>query len=110
VGIEPGHAVGLFSALINPTKTKESLMKKLGSAVAAILGVLALSATSASAAIVCNEEGDCWHAKQKYEYKPEHHVHVYGDDWKWADADHDKYRWREHDGPGYWRSGVWIGF
>ena len=72
-------------------------MKHLGSAVVGIVGILALTATSASAAIVCNEEGDCWH-------------HVYGDDWKWADADHDKYRWREHEGRGYWNKGVWIGF
>jgi hypothetical protein len=84
--------------------------EKFGCAVVGILGVLAFSATSASAAIVCNEEGDCWHVKEKYEYKPEFGVHVYGDDWKWADADHDKYRWREHEGRGYWNKGVWIGF
>ena len=50
------------------------------------------------------------HVKEKYEYKPEFGVHIYGDDWKWADADHDKYRWREHEGRGYWNKGVWIGF
>ena len=33
------------------------------------------------------------------------------DEWKWADNDHDKYRWREHEGRGYWNpKGVWIGF
>jgi hypothetical protein len=63
-------------------------MKHLGSAVVGIVGILALTATSASAAIVCNAEGDCWHVKEKYDYRPEFGVHVYGDDWKWADVDH----------------------
>ena len=83
--------------------------EKFGCAVVGILGVLAFSATSASAAIVCNEEGDCWHVKEKYEYKPEFGLHVYGDDWKWSDE--NKYRWREHEGRGYWGpNGVWIEF
>jgi hypothetical protein len=38
---------------------------------AAFVGVLAFSATGASAAVVCNGEGDCWHAKQKYDYHPD---------------------------------------
>ena len=85
-------------------------MKHLGSALFGMAGLLALSVTSASAAIVCNDDGDCWHSKQKYEYRPEYGVHVYGDDWKGADADHDRYRWREHDGRGYWNKGVRIEF
>ena len=51
--------------------------------------MVALTSTGASAAIVCNDEGDCWHAKKNHDYRPEHHVHVYPDDWKWADADHE---------------------
>lgn len=86
-------------------------MKKLATAALALAGVFALSATSASAAIVCNDDGDCWKTKHKYEYKPEFRLHVYGDDWKWSDSDSHKYRWREaHDGRGYWRSGVWVTF
>jgi hypothetical protein len=69
----------------------------------------ALCATPASAAVVCNDEGDCWHVKGRAEYKPELKLRVYNDDWKWADHEHDKYRWREHEGRGYWRGGVWIG-
>ena len=65
--------------------------------------------TGASAAIVCNEVGDCWHAKEKYDYKPEFNLHVYGDDWAFPEG--GKYRWREHEGRGYWGpNGVWIGF
>ena len=36
-------------------------MKRFGIAVAGIVGALAFTATSASAAVVCNENGDCWH-------------------------------------------------
>jgi hypothetical protein len=45
------------------------------------------------------------------ENPPDVKLHVYEDDWKWADADSAKYRWRE-PGPsrGYYRGGVWIGF
>ena len=86
-------------------------MRKFGIALAGTLAVFAFSATTASAAIVCNEIGDCWHVKEKYDYKPEFGVRVYPDEWKWADTDHDKYRWREHEGRGYWNpKGVWIGF
>ena len=82
-------------------------MKQMG-AVIGVVGVLALSATTASAAIVCNDDGDCWHAKKGNAYRPEFGVHVHPNNWKWAHNDH--YRWREHEGRGYWRSGVWIGF
>jgi hypothetical protein len=88
-------------------------MKYLGSAVLGILGVIALSA-SASAAVVCNEDGDCWRVKEKYPYPPQAKVQIYEDDWKWADADRAKYRWRDPgEGRGYYRGpapGAWIGF
>ncbi|WP_295559296.1 hypothetical protein [uncultured Hyphomicrobium sp.] len=77
---------------------------------AALGTVLALTATSASAAIVCNDEGDCWRVKHRYEYKPEFRLHVHPDDWKWGDHDKHKYRWRESRGRGYWREGLWIQF
>lgn len=31
----------------------------------------AIVATSASAEIVCNREGECWHVNRHYEYRPE---------------------------------------
>jgi hypothetical protein len=71
-------------------------------------GVLALTATTASAEIVCNSEGDCWHVKQHYTYEPGFNVQIHPDSWKWRESDH--YRWREHEGRGYWRSGAWVGF
>lgn len=78
----------------------------------ALIGVsaIAFTGTSALAEIVCNDDGDCWHVKTRHEYKPEFRLKVYGDDWKWRDEDHAKYRWREHEGRGYWNKGAWIEF
>jgi hypothetical protein len=75
---------------------------------ATLAGAIALTATGAFAAIVCNGEGDCWHTKQKYDYRPEFGLRIYGDDWAWNNG--DNYRWREHEGRGYWNKGVWIEF
>ena len=70
-------------------------------------GALTLAATSASAEIACNEEGECWHIKGKADfYKPEHGIHIYPDNWKWGEKEH--FKWREHEGRGYWKGGVWI--
>jgi hypothetical protein len=90
----------------------EPTMKKLflKSAMAAILGAAALGATAstASAEIVCNGAGDCWHVRDHYTYEPSFGVTVHPDNWKWTDRDH--YRWREHEGRGYWRNGLWVTF
>ena len=85
-------------------------MKALNKVLLAAAGALALTATTASAEIVCNDEGDCWHVKTRHEYKPEFKLRIQPDRWKWADSDEKKYRWREHDGRGYWSKGVWIEF
>ena len=54
--------------------------KYLLSAAAGVVGALAL-ATTASAAVVCNEDGDCWRVKEKYDYRPDWGLTVYDDDW-----------------------------
>jgi hypothetical protein len=74
----------------------------------ASLAALVLSSMTVSAAVVCNDEGDCWRVKERFEYKPELRLRVYEDDWKWKDG--EKYRWRDAGpGRGYWRGGVWVG-
>jgi hypothetical protein len=82
-------------------------MKYLGTA--AFVAALAFT-TSASAAVVCNLEGDCWRVKDKHTYPPEAGVTIYDDDYVLG----PKYRMREPGaGRGYWRGpppGVWIGF
>jgi hypothetical protein len=97
-----------FSAHDDKRKQQgDDMHKYLVCAAVGIVGVFAL-ATSASAAIVCNADGDCWRVKEKYDYRPDWGLTVYGDDWKWEG---DKYRWREPGaGRGYYRGGVWIPF
>jgi hypothetical protein len=81
-------------------------MKMMTKMIVAGAGALALSATAASAEIVCNDDGDCWHVREHVEYRPEFRLRVHPDNWRWAESDH--YRWREHAGRGYWREGVWV--
>jgi hypothetical protein len=84
-------------------------------ALAALLGAgaLAITASSASAEIVCDSAGDCWHVRDHYTYPYNVGIVVHPDDWRWDVAPSDTtvhYRWREHEGRGYWRDGVWVTF
>ncbi|HWF65122.1 MAG TPA: hypothetical protein VN685_10965 [Rhizomicrobium sp.] len=74
------------------------------------LGSLIAAAAPASAYVVCNRDGDCWHTDRRvaapglrFDYHP--------DDWYFHrdwDRDNDRH-WRGyHEGRGYWRGGVWI--
>jgi hypothetical protein len=73
------------------------------------LAMLTLAAGTASAAVVCNEEGDCWRVQEQRTYEPSLKLRVMPDNWRWEEKDRDRYRWREPGrGHGYWRQGVWI--
>lgn len=89
-------------------------MKNLGKTITAALigaGALALTATSASAYVVCNDDGVCWHAHDRYAYPTGFGIVVHDDNWRWHDGYHRRHwRWHEHDGRGYWRNGIWITF
>jgi hypothetical protein len=78
--------------------------------IAAAVGAatIALTATSASAWIVCNRFGECWHTHVQYAFRPEFGVVVHPDGWRWGPGEH--FVWHEHVGRGYWRNGVWITF
>lgn len=82
-------------------------MRVLGkTAAGAALGaaLLAVTATGASAAIVCS--GDvCWHTHEAYSYPPDAKVIVHEDNWKWGPTEHFTYR--EHEGRGYWHGDKW---
>jgi hypothetical protein len=71
---------------------------------------LVVMATSASAEVVCNREGDCWHVREHAWIRPEHGLTIYPHDWKWGEHERERYRWREHEGEGrgYWHEGRWI--
>lgn len=75
----------------------------LGAAVGA--GILAFSALSASAAVVCSGNV-CWHARDAYDYPREAGVVVHPDGWRWGPG--ERFSWREHEGRGYWRGDRWI--
>jgi hypothetical protein len=79
-------------------------------AAALAVGGLAASAGTASAAIVCNASGDCWHVDNRREHYPRDVRAVYhNDDWYFHQKWDDKRRWREaHEGRGYWANGVWV--
>jgi hypothetical protein len=90
---------------------RKILLSGVAAALFGVLGVAA-TATSASAYVVCNRDGDCWHTDRRdrvpgvrFEYHP--------DDWyfhqRWND-NRDRH-WRERrEGRGYWRNGVWLQF
>ena len=78
----------------------------------AILGAgvaLTLTAGAGSAAVVCNDEGDCWRVSGEPRYEPTLKLRLQKDDWKWQDNEKDRYRWREPGrGNGYYRGGAWV--
>lgn len=83
-------------------------VNKLGAAVALGISALALTATTASAVVVCNREGACWHAHRGFVARPEWGVVVHPNGWRWGPREH--FVWKEHPGRGYWRNGVWVTF
>jgi hypothetical protein len=83
-------------------------MKALSKAILVAAGTLTLTAGAASAAIVCNDDGDCWHVRGRPTYGPELRLSIHPDNWRWARGERARYRWREHRGHGYWRNGAWI--
>jgi hypothetical protein len=68
-------------------------------------GLLAGSAISASAAIVCSGNV-CWHTHETHAYPPDAKVIIHEDNWRAGPE--DKYVFREHEGRGYWRDDKWT--
>ena len=82
-------------------------MKTLRTVILAGVSALALTTTAASAAVVCNDEGDCWRVQGEPKYEPTLKLRIMPDDWKWKEG--EKYRMRESGrGHGHWRGGTWI--
>jgi len=72
-----------------------------------VAGGAALLPVSASAAVVCNDEGDCWRTTERLDYPPNVGISIYDDDYDIG----PKHRWREAGkGRGYYRGGAWVGF
>jgi hypothetical protein len=82
-------------------------------ALAAVLaiGALGVTAGAASASVVCNAQGDCWHVDGRAPHEKAMKFESHPDDWyfhqKW-DQD-QKRHWRGyHEGHGYYANGVWV--
>jgi hypothetical protein len=81
-------------------------------AIALLMGTGALVATTApaSARMVCNSTGDCWHTDSNARY-PGNGYTNHHDDWYFHQTwnDNNRYHYRDsHEGRGYYRSGIWI--
>jgi hypothetical protein len=81
---------------------------KLAIVPAAALTFLGLSCFAASARIVCNGDGDCWHVHEEYAFPPAAGVMIYPDDWRWKEGEH--HARREHPGRGYRKGKEWAPF
>lgn len=86
------------------------MKKKIFTALAGLMAVGAISgaATSASAYVVCNPDGDCWHTHAPM-VRPGWVRHR--DDWYFHRTwnNDPRMHWREyHEGRGYWRGGAWV--
>ena len=81
---------------------------KTGALGAAAIGLLAMTATSASAYIACNRFHQCWHVRTQYTYPIALGIAVHPDAWRWNGRG---YRWaRDRDDRGYWYRGTWRRF
>jgi hypothetical protein len=82
-------------------------MKAINKALLIGATALTLTATAASAAVVCNDDGDCWRVRGRPDYGPDLRLSIHPDNWRWERS--ERYRWREPGrGHGYYRSGSWI--
>lgn len=90
------------------TGTHMNTRSKIVALALCAFGALAFFSLGASAQIVCNADGDCWHAHTVFAYPPSVQVVIHPGDWHWREGEH--FAWKEHAGRGYWRNGRWLSF
>ena len=85
-----------------------SLLKTAALSALAATAVVATTAPSASAYIVCNRWHQCWHTHTQYAYPASIGIAVYPDTWRWSGPG---WRWAgDRDARGYWAHGRWRRF
>ncbi len=90
------------------TFLKSALVK--GALLAAVTGGSFVAATAASADVVCNRAGECWHVHDRLDYPANVGITFHDDDWGVAHQ-HGHWHWRQDRfDRGYYRDGVWIAF
>ena len=85
------------------------------SAIAAVVaaGAVIGSTGTASARVVCNRYGDCWHVSQRYrDYPDELRIRFHNDNWERRHMHGNRYHWRDTPGHdrGYYDRGNWRDF
>jgi hypothetical protein len=79
-----------------------------GALIAATSGAMLVTAPAASANVVCNRSGDCWHTRDRLDYPPSFGIAIHPDNWNYHRRG---YHWRgDHFDHGYYRNGVWLTF
>jgi hypothetical protein len=87
----------------------KTIMTTAAVAAALAIGGVAATAGSASARVVCNAQGDCWHVHGRETYPNHVIVETHPDDWYFHQKWDDRRHWREmHEGRGYYANGVWV--
>ena len=56
------------------------------------LSIVAMSSLKASARIVCDTDGNCWHVHEDYAFPPGVHVEIHPDDWHWKEGEHRSWK------------------
>jgi hypothetical protein len=101
------RTISLARRFSHPSNATEKVMNNISKALVLAVTALTLTAASASAAVVCNAEGDCWRVRGAPRYEPSLRLRIFPDSWRWREGEH--YRWRDPGhGHGYWRGGSWI--
>jgi hypothetical protein len=84
-------------------------MKRIltNASIAALVGMGTLAtAGTASAYVVCNREGDCWHTENRH-FDRGLGIVIHPDDWYFHQRGGRPLR-DYHEGRGYYRGGIWI--
>ena len=90
------------------TFLKSALLK--GALMAAVTGGALVAASAASADVVCNRAGECWHVHDRLDYPAGLGITFHDDTWGVAHQ-RGHYHWRQDRfDRGYYRNGVWIAF
>jgi hypothetical protein len=98
------HALSLVWHFNKELEIMTPVMKVLLGATAGA-AILASSAITASAAIVCTGNV-CWHVQERHAYPPSAGVVIHEDDWRAGPG----ITFREHTGRGYWKGDSWTDF
>jgi hypothetical protein len=97
-----------FVELYRTTEESDEYCDETSAIPVATVALLGFSSLAASARVVCNADGDCWHIHEDSAYPPAAGLIIHPDNWRWKEGEH--HVWREHPGRGYWKGGEWAPF